>query len=125
MKTIDFKDYEGMFIYDGYDFAMDKEEFKEIIKDKLKNGKSVDKYKIACKSFYPLSEFDLIDKLADHAQEYFEDYDEVFDFESDELKQASKLIESWTSKQNDICYHEINTRVYLGDLIKEIKKELE
>ena len=123
-NKIKFKDYEGKFWIDNWDYVKDTEDLEEWLYDLIVDGEDYPTWiwgtnKIKCLNI------DIADIIYDACDDGYEGmYDNL---EVSTLKPIQEQIDKWLEEQSDNVYsysEDFNTVVLLDDLIEEIKKEI-
>lgn len=124
-EKINFKDYEGMFLWN--DQVLDKYELEESINDMLENKEELPTFLYATTKELVFKGIDLKDVIYDYCEDGYEDMYSYMDLKSEKLKQAQDLLNEWVKDQynNLYMYNEDYSRVVLLDeLINKCLEEV-
>lgn len=126
-NKIKFKDYEGKFWINSWDYVKDKDDLEEWLYDLIYDGEDYPTWIWGTKKVKCLN-FDICEEI-NNACENSDGYEDMFDYlDTKSLKPIQEQIDKWIEKQGSsvYSYHEdYKTVVILDDLIKDIKKQLD
>ena len=126
-EKINYKDYDGYYLFGSDDHLKTQEDLEEWIYEKLKDGEDVPEYMWAVEGQSHLS-IDLLDVINDKCEDGYEDMYDHLSTGSPLLSQAQELINQWENEQGDkLCVFDETYKkaVIIKDLIDEVSKALD
>jgi hypothetical protein len=126
-EKINYKDYDGYYIFDSNECLKTQEDLEEWIYDRLSEGEDVPEFLWAVEGT-PHFSIDLKDVINDKCEDGYEDMYDNLNIGSSFLLQAQILIDQWEIEQGEsLCiFNETYKKaVIIKDLIDEISKSLD
>jgi len=128
---IKFNDYKGKFILENDDFIKDSDDVFQWLYDKIKyeglSDEELPKF-LWSTNPEPVFTLDVEDIILDKCEDGYDDMYSHLDTCDEDLLKAQEYLNKWYDKQGDMVntyYEDYSIAVLLGDLIKEIREDIE